>query len=112
MTTSEQTSIRPQEAAKAQGLTAAIARADSRQQRAEERNAILDGAVAITTEVLARGRLALAGPVVAKFQTGDHGSTGVELIVWLKDPSRAAAAKKLITERFGGECRSDTLTIR
>ena len=131
MTTRKHGSIPAEDAVITQRLTVAIARAESRavreeaaalraesgqarrQARAvlEQRNAILDAAMAITTEVLTTNRIALAQPVSATFQTDRRGSTGVEIVVRLKDPHRASAAKRLIDERFGGECGSDVVPV-
>ena len=77
----------------------------------EAGNAILDSAIAITVEVLARREIALAQPVGARFLTNERGSTGVELDVRLKDPAEALAAKRAIVERFAGEAHCDRLIV-
>lgn len=74
-------------------------------------NPILLSAVAIIETVLTRRGLALAEPVAARFRTDERGSTGVEVTVRLRDPQRAALARRAITERFGGESHTDRLII-
>jgi len=84
-----------------------------RQTRAlvEQVNAILDSAAAITEAVLARRQIALAHPVAAEFRADEDGSHGIEITVRLEDPARAPAARRAITERFGGEAPSDRLIV-
>jgi hypothetical protein len=74
-------------------------------------NVLLDSAVAIIEAVLARRGLALAEPVGAKFRTDELGSSGIEVSVRLEDPQTAAIARSAITERLGGESRSDSVII-
>ena len=76
-----------------------------------ETNAILDSAEAITAEELAQRRIDLAEPVAARFQTDDAGNTGIELRVRLLDPTRTAAARAAIAERFGGIARCDAVIV-
>jgi hypothetical protein len=96
---------------------AAALRAESRQAQRharalrEDRHAILDAVVTITNEVLARRRLAPAEPVVAKFQTDERGSSGIEIIVTLEDPTYAALARRAIIERFGGQASTDSIIV-
>ena len=128
--TTQKRSSRAERAVTAQRPSAATARRDSRQAREEaaalraesrqarrraralrqDSNAILDAAIAITKEVLAHSRIALAEPVAAKFTT-DDGSTGIEITVRLQNPTRAVAAKKALIERFGGEASCDRLIV-
>jgi hypothetical protein len=77
----------------------------------EASSAILDAAIAITGEILARRRIALVEPVGARFQTDEHGSSGIELTVKLEDPLQAGAVKQALIERFGGEAHSDSLIV-
>lgn len=74
-------------------------------------NAILESAVAITEMVLSRRRIALAAPVAAKFNTDEFGSTGIELVVELADPTAVPIAEQAIREHFGGEGRADRLVV-
>jgi hypothetical protein len=103
--------------ARRQRQDAAALRAEHRQasrqarELVREANAILDSAAAITEAVLARRRIALAQPVAAAFRADEHGSHGIELTVRVKDPASAAAARRAIIERFGGEARSDHLIV-
>ena len=91
--------------------------AESRQARLhthallEASNAILDAAVTIINDVLARRRLALAEPVAATFHTDEHGSSGIEITVRLQNAARAAEAQQAIIERFGGEAQSDRIIV-
>jgi hypothetical protein len=74
-------------------------------------NALLEAAgSAIASFLHARG-FALAEPVSARFQTGSHGSSGVDVTIALEDPSKAAAARAAIHEHFrvGGV---DAVTVR
>jgi hypothetical protein len=103
--------------ARARREEAAALRAESRQAQRqahalrEAGSAILDAAVAIADQVLARRRLALAEPVAARFQTDEHGSSGIEITVRLRDPSHAAPARQALMERFGGVGASDSLVV-
>lgn len=74
-------------------------------------NAILESAVAITEMVLSRRRIALAAPVAARFNTDEFGSTGIELVVELADPTAVPIAERAIRERFGGEGRADRVVV-
>ena len=76
-----------------------------------DRNAILDSAEAITSEELAQRRIAVAEPVSARFRTDEAGTTGIALTIKLKDPSRIAAARAAIAERFGGLARCDAVVV-
>ena len=77
----------------------------------KESNAILGSAEAITLEELAQRRIAVAEPVSARFLSDEAGSTGIELRVKLRDPSRIAAARAAIAERFGGIARCDAVIV-
>ena len=119
----------PTQAVTAQHLAAAVdearlKREESEALRAESRrarrraeglraasNAILESAAAITAEVLARRRFALAEPVLARFQTDEAGNTGIELTMRLEDAALAAAAREAIVERFGGQSACDSLIV-
>jgi hypothetical protein len=85
----------------------------SRRARAlvQQKNAILDSAVAIVEAVLARRRIALAEPVAAAFRDDGHGSHGIELTVRVQDPASAPAARHALVERFGGEAPCDRLIV-
>ena len=74
-------------------------------------NAILRAAAWIVTDMLAQRGLALAAPVTARFHTASHGSTGVELTVKVKDPSRVRVAVAAIAERFGGDSGVDVVHV-
>jgi hypothetical protein len=76
-----------------------------------ERNAILDAAVTIVADALRRAGVALASPVRAAFRTDARGSTGVEITVRLEDPAESAAARSVISSRFGGECHGDVIDV-
>jgi hypothetical protein len=85
----------------------------SRQTRVlvQQANAILDTAAAITEAVLAHRQIAIAEPVAAEFRADEQGGHGIALTVRLMDPARAAAAKRAISERFGGEARCDRFIV-
>jgi hypothetical protein len=75
----------------------------ARQQSAEvraESNAILDAVALLATGLLRRHGFALRAPVAAKFRMSEHGSTGVEIAVHLKDPRHAEAARVALLDRF------------
>jgi hypothetical protein len=75
-------------------------------------NAILDAVgSAIASFLHARG-FALAAPVSARFQTGAHGSSGVDVTVALEDPSKAPAARAAIHEHFRVGGGVDAVTVR
>lgn len=78
----------------------------------EAGNALLESAVAITEEILEWRQISLANPIAARFRTDERGSTGIEITVELADPTKAAAAREVLTERFGGEVRCDRLIVR
>jgi hypothetical protein len=65
-----------------------------------ETNAILDAVADMMARVLRRRGFALRAPVAARFRIAPTGSTGVEIIVRLEDPSHAAAAKAALLDRF------------
>ena len=85
---------------------AAALRAESRQARhhaAEihrETNAILDAVAAMMTHVLRRKGFELRAPIAVGFRIGESGSTGVQIVVRLRDPSQREAATAAIVERF------------
>jgi hypothetical protein len=81
-------------------------RGESRQARRHaaevraETNAILDTVAQMMARTL-RGRgFVLRAPVAARFRADRGGSTGVEIVVRLEDPSHADAAKAALVERF------------
>jgi hypothetical protein len=74
-------------------------------------SAILRAATEVVTDVLAQKGHVLAAPVIAKFRTSHHGSTGVELTVKLDDPSRAKSTLAALAERFGGEGGVDVVRV-
>src|SRR5262245_45823894 len=96
---------------------AAALRAESRQARhqaetlIDEHHTLLDAAVALIAEALERRRIAVREPVAARFQTDEHGSTGIEVTVRLEDPATAGAARRAIDERVGGEVRLDNVIL-
>ena len=47
-----------------------------------------------------------------RFQTGEHGSSGVDVTVALEDPSKAAAARAAIHEHFRCGGGVDAVTVR
>ena len=85
---------------------AAALRAESRQARRHaadlrvESNAILDIVEELIARTLQVRGFVLRAPVAANFRTQAGGSTGVEVVVHLKDPSCADAAKAALVERF------------
>src|SRR4051794_424739 len=85
---------------------AAALRAESRQARRragevrDHGNVILDTVALMVTDVLRRQGFALLTPVVATFRMAENGSSGVQIVVRLKDPRHANAAKAAIGERF------------
>jgi hypothetical protein len=75
-------------------------------------NALLEAAgSAIASFLRARG-FALAGPVTARFQTSEHGSSGVDVTIALQDPSEAPAARAAICEHFSVGGGVDAVTVR
>lgn len=75
-------------------------------------NALLEAAgSAIASFLNARG-FALAAPVTARFQTGAHGSSGVDVTIALEDPSEAPAARAAVYERFCVGGGVDAVTVR
>ena len=85
---------------------AAALRGESRQARrhaadiCSETNAILDAVAEMMTRALDERGFRLLVPVAARFRTPEGGSTGVEVVVRLADPSHADAAKAALGERF------------
>jgi hypothetical protein len=77
----------------------------------EDGNAILASAETIAAAELEQQRIELAEPVTARFLADEHGNTGVELTVKLRDPTRAAAARAAIARRFGGLARYDAVIV-
>src|SRR4051794_1206726 len=65
-----------------------------------ETSAILDSVAELIAHVLRRRGFALRAPVAASFRTVDGGRTGVEIVVRLEEPNRAAAAKAALAECF------------
>ena len=74
-------------------------------------NPILGAAASVVAETLAELGHALAAPIKASFRTPSCGSSGVELTVRLKDPSRAEATRAAIAERFGGQSAVDVVRV-
>ena len=74
-------------------------------------NALLQSAAEVVAELLERRGFALAGPVVARFETAAHGSTGVDVTVRLQDPSELTAATATISDHFGGDAGVDVIHI-
>jgi len=74
-------------------------------------NAILRAAASIVTDTLTAKGHVLAAPVIARFRTESHGSTGVELTVKVQDPSRIRATMAVIAERFGGDSGVDVVRV-
>jgi hypothetical protein len=64
--------------------------------------AVLSHAIAMVSSHLVRHGFPLAQPVRARFRTNEHGSSGIEVTVKLRDPVRVAAARAMLLERFGG----------
>jgi hypothetical protein len=85
---------------------AAALRGESRQARRHaadvraETNAILDTVAELVARALQGRGFDLRAPVAARFQLEPSGSTGVEIVVQLEDPSHAAAARAAVLERF------------
>jgi hypothetical protein len=75
-------------------------------------NAILEAAGSVIASFLNAHGFALAAPVSATFQTRAHGSTGVDVTIALEDPSKAAAARAAIYERFCVGGGVDAVTVR
>ena len=65
-----------------------------------ESNAILDTVAEMMAHALRARGLALRAPVAARFRTRQCGSTGVEIVVRLEDPSHADAARAALVDRF------------
>jgi hypothetical protein len=63
-------------------------------------NAILDTVATMTTHVLKRKGFELRAPIAVRFRTAEGGSTGVEIVVRLSDPSQCEAATAAIVDRF------------
>ena len=85
---------------------AAALRGESRQARRHaaeiraETNAILDTVAEMVARALRVRGFALRAPVAASFRTDHGGSTGIEIVVRLEDPSHADAAKAALDQRF------------
>jgi hypothetical protein len=83
-----------------------VLRGDSRQRRRHaaeldaEANLILDTVAKMIAYALETRRFVLRTPVAAEFRKVRGGSTGVEIVVHLEDPSHADAARALLVERF------------
>jgi hypothetical protein len=75
-------------------------------------NAILESAGAVIASFLKGRGFALAAPVTARFLTGAHGSSGVDVIIALEDPSEAPAARAAIYEHFPVNGGVDAVTVR
>jgi hypothetical protein len=75
-------------------------------------NAILESAGAVIASFLKGRGFELAAPVNARFHTGEHGSSGVDVTVALEDPSKAAAARAAIHEHFRCGGGVDAVTVR
>jgi hypothetical protein len=50
--------------------------------------------------VLRRNGFELRAPIAVRFRTAEGGSTGVEMVVHLRDPGQREAARAVIVERF------------
>jgi hypothetical protein len=85
---------------------AAALRGESRQTRRRaaglhaEANLILDTVAEMTARALETRGFELRAPVAARFRTARAGSTGVEVVVRLEDPSQANLAKAALAECF------------
>jgi hypothetical protein len=75
-------------------------------------NALLESAGAVIASFLKRRGFALAAPVDARFQTGEHGSSGIGVTIALQDPSEAPAALAAIHEHFRCGGGVDAVTVR
>jgi hypothetical protein len=75
-------------------------------------NALLESAGAMIASFLKGRGFALAAPVDARFQTTEHGSSGVDVTIALEDPSKAAAARAAIHEHFRCGSGVDAVTVR
>ena len=75
-------------------------------------NAILEAAGAAIASFLKGRGFALAAPVHARFLTGEHGSSGVDVTIALQDPSEAPAARAAIHEHFRCGGGVDAVTVR
>jgi hypothetical protein len=75
-------------------------------------NAILESAGAVIASFLNGRGFTLAAPVTARFQTGAHGSSGVDVTIALEDPSEAPAARAAIHEHFRCGGGVDAVTVR
>jgi hypothetical protein len=65
-----------------------------------ESNAILDAVSEMMAHLLRRRGFSLGAPVAASFRTQPSGSTGIEVLVRLSDPSHANAARTALLESF------------
>lgn len=85
---------------------AAALQGQSRQARRQaakvhaETNAILDTVAEMMTCALRARGFALRAPVTARFRRDRTRSTGVEVVVRLREPQHADAAKAFLVERF------------
>jgi hypothetical protein len=75
-------------------------------------NAILESAGAVIASFLKGRGFSLAAPVNARFHTGEHGSSGVDVTVALEDPSEAPAARAALHEHFRCGSGVDAVTVR
>jgi hypothetical protein len=75
-------------------------------------NALLESAGAVIASFLKGRGFALAAPVDARFQTSEHGSSGVDVTIALQDPSEAPAARAAIREHFRVGAGVDAVTVR
>jgi hypothetical protein len=78
----------------------------------QRQNALLESAGAVIASFLNARGFALAAPVNARFHTGEHGSSGVDVTIALEDPSKAAAARAAICEHFRVAGGVDAVTVR
>src|SRR5689334_5160306 len=58
-----------------------------------EQPVILASAVTIIEAALERRGIGLAAPLGVRFRTDERGSSGIEVIITLREPHRAAAAR-------------------
>jgi hypothetical protein len=61
---------------------------------------ILDTVALMMTNVLRRLGFELRAPVAVRFRTADGGSTGLDVVVRLTDPSQRERAAAAIAEHF------------